>query len=172
MSQEPHDLTGLESALVALAPTPSRLDRDGLMFAAGRASVSRTWIKAACGLAGLSVALALVLIWRPTRVVERTVVVRDTGPPAASTAPRAPVSTASEPTELISSDDPKSGPYRNPFLEMRRQLLNRGDLAEPGHPAGVFAAPPRQPLEKDLDLPPGSLRGVVPGRRSSSLGPW
>src|SRR5262249_38547925 len=109
MSQEPHDLTGLESALVALAPTPSRLDRDGLMFAAGRASVSRTWIKAACGLAGLSVALALVHIWRPTRVVERTVVVRDTGPPAASTAPRAPVSAESEPTELISSDDPESG---------------------------------------------------------------
>jgi hypothetical protein len=80
-----HDprLTQIELALAGLAPSPPRLDRDTLMYEAGRASARREsagrrgWLTAAAiGLVALGQG-ALLARRPPERVVERLVVVRE-----------------------------------------------------------------------------------------------
>jgi len=70
------DLTNIEAALARLRPATGTLQRDELLFAAGRASTQpalRFWR----GLAGLAttlaVSLAVVWCWRPVRMVERVI---------------------------------------------------------------------------------------------------
>jgi hypothetical protein len=100
MSQESFDpeLTDIESALGQLAPVPSRLDRDKLMFEAGaalaRPARQRGWVwpSIAATLAVVLASESLVLAVRPgPRVIERVVVVRESAPdgstsPASDTA--------------------------------------------------------------------------------------
>ena len=170
MSTEPNDLTAIESALRDLTPAASRLDRDGLMYAAGRDSrLSRLPLATACACAGLAAGMAVILLVRPPRIEERVTVVHV--PVVVPDKPETAVEGKSVAAEWISYGEPDAGPSDNPLLEMRRQLLKRGDLA-PLAPLGkTGTAPPARPLEKDLDLPPGSLDGVEPGRRSFTLGP-
>ena len=106
-----HDprLTEIESALAGLAPSPPRLDRDALMYAAGRASARResagrrAWMAAAAfGLVALGEG-ALLARRPPERVVERLVVVRE---PAKSEPVVTPASTSPnrpDPPEIGSS---------------------------------------------------------------------
>jgi hypothetical protein len=79
MSTEPDDLKHFTRALAGVPPHQGLLDRDALLFAAGRASGRRSamWPATAAGLAILSGALAVALMIRsPTIVeVERTVYV-------------------------------------------------------------------------------------------------
>jgi hypothetical protein len=93
MSQVPSDpeLKAIESALGALAPAPSRLDRDRLMYRAGALSRPGTtrrgwaWPSIAALLALVVLGESLLLAARPrARVVERIVVVREPAPPAPS----------------------------------------------------------------------------------------
>lgn len=90
MSQRPVPpdpaLSEWESALRGLAPAPSRLDRDALMYRAGRGdrgpAVGRNFWPLAAGVLAL-VALgegALLAGRPPTRVVERLVVIREPAP--------------------------------------------------------------------------------------------
>jgi hypothetical protein len=76
------EMTDIESALRALAPVPSRLDRDRLMFEAGRLARGRTgrerwlWPSVAATLALVVAGESVVLASRPApRVVERLVVI-------------------------------------------------------------------------------------------------
>src|SRR6516225_6587980 len=87
MPEPPHDpplndpaLEALAGALRGLAPRPAEIDRDRLMFHAGRASAPRGWAwpLATAASAAAAVALALLLWARPEpppRIVERVVYV-------------------------------------------------------------------------------------------------
>jgi hypothetical protein len=75
MSESPdQELTRLQAALQALVPRPANLDRDRVMYEAGRASVRspRYWPLAALGASAVAACLVAVLVLRspPSRVVE------------------------------------------------------------------------------------------------------
>jgi hypothetical protein len=72
MSAPPDDLSQFADCLAAVPPDPGRLDRDALLFAAGRASARRGafWPAAAAALALLSAGLATTLLLRPPERVE------------------------------------------------------------------------------------------------------
>ena len=78
----PSDLQALEAALASLAPRSAAIDRDRLMYEAGRASVSTVraaahggwaWPAAFSGMSALAASLFLALVLRPPAVVERLV---------------------------------------------------------------------------------------------------
>ena len=90
MSHVPSDpeVTAIESALRALVPSQSALDRDRLMFRAGQASArSRfltrwAWPSIAATLAIVAAGEGALLATRPEpRVVERLVIVREPASP-------------------------------------------------------------------------------------------
>lgn len=98
------DLIALENALKSLAPSRPQVDRDAIMFRAGRESArrGRRWMAAAASLAAVALGEAALLANRPApQVVERIVVVR-TAPPAPVLIPEkpheAPVATVHRPT--------------------------------------------------------------------------
>ncbi len=116
MSSEPREgpeLTEIEAALRALAPSPSRIHRDRLMFEAGAcwqpAALRRPWLwpSIAAGLAALVLGESAMLARRPApRVIERLVVVRqpsEPAPPPIRPAETAPVET--HPSRAESIDD-------------------------------------------------------------------
>ena len=84
------ELKTVESALGALKPSPSRIDRDRVMFLAGQAAARRrtagqwAWVAVAAGLGLVSLVEAGMLARRP-EVVERVVYVTrpDTSPETA-----------------------------------------------------------------------------------------
>jgi hypothetical protein len=71
---EEQELKKLESALSGLTPRPVHLDRDGLLFEAGRRSVGPSWIwpGAALGMTAVASLLLVALVSRPTpeRVIQ------------------------------------------------------------------------------------------------------
>ncbi|HJT31371.1 MAG TPA: hypothetical protein VJ783_04925 [Pirellulales bacterium] len=78
----PSDLQALEAALASLAPRPATIDRDRLMYEAGRASVSTVpaaphgrwaWPAAFSAMSAIAASLFLALVLRPPVVVERVV---------------------------------------------------------------------------------------------------
>ena len=88
------DLTAIEAALGSLAPSKSRINRDRLMFEAGRASVRpstagrRGWVAVAASLALVASGEGVMLARRPApEVVERIVVVREPAIPPALAVP-------------------------------------------------------------------------------------
>ena len=80
----PPQLQSLEAALAALVPRAERLDRDRLMFEAGRESVLKSasrgrwaWPALSTAMTALAGARLVLLVHRPEpRVVERIVYVR------------------------------------------------------------------------------------------------
>ncbi len=122
-------------------PDASGLDRDALLFAAGRASVrpNRGWKTLATLLASTQ-ALSLVILWlHPT-------------PPAASSAMR--VATVPEPRASL---DPRtSGAWANSGLwSTRRSLLESGTQDRPsGDVTFIDSDPPLRPFGP---LPPSLL---------------
>jgi hypothetical protein len=91
------DLTTLATALAALRPLPDRLNRDPVMFEAGRQSVSRrswAWATATGVLSAACLVLSGVLLFRsPPDPVIRIVYVPEAPPVAASNRPPALAST-------------------------------------------------------------------------------
>jgi hypothetical protein len=75
-------LSGLEGALQALVPRPAALDRDAVVFRAGRASVRRwPWACATAGSTAAAAALGVLLLARPVVPVERVVYLPAPAPP-------------------------------------------------------------------------------------------
>jgi hypothetical protein len=108
----PEGLSAVESALRGLAPHAGALDRDELLFRAGRASAPRRWpwVLAAAASAATAGALAVLLALRPEPpVVER-------------------VRYVERPAEEPSSVPPEARQPRPPLphLEMQDKILTRG----------------------------------------------
>ena len=142
MSHVPSDpeVTAIESALRALVPSRSELDRDRLMFRAGQVSArSRlltrwAWPSIAATLAIVAAGEGVLLATRPEpRVVERLVIVREPAPPPA--AQPEPVVILRENPPNPSPDSESSWPMASDALRLRRQVLRFGldGLPEPPH---------------------------------------
>lgn len=135
-------LNEVAAALAGLRPSPPALDRDRLLFNAGRASASRPWLwrVATAASTTLAVVLAAVLILRPApAAVEHVVYVRvepPTPPPKADPAPPA-VAVESEPAVSPPLYSWPSTPYTR--LEDRVLRWGLDGLAEP---TPTEAAPP------------------------------
>jgi hypothetical protein len=152
------DLNATEASLAALVPIPAALDRDRLMFQAGRAAPAGFhwgWPAATGILAAVAAALALVMILRPP-VVTETVVVRSPvesapAPPPSKTAPE-----LSEGPEIVALAPP-AGQAESlapaGYLRLQEQILHWGLDALP---SGPLTAPAEAPLTlgKLLDQSP------------------
>lgn len=160
------DLTATEAALAALTPVPAALDRDRLMFQAGRAArgtASWAWPAATGVLTALAAALALVMVLRPPVVTETVVIhVPVEVPPAPAPpkpAPETPVESSpatSRPAEVATSSPISPG-----YLRLQEQILRWGLDALP---AGRPTAPAAPPITVE------QLLGESP--RPSQPSPW
>ena len=123
-------------ALAALAPRPPALDRDRLLYNAGRASAPRPWLwrLTAAVSTTLAAVLGALVIFRPAPTpVEHIVYVRvePPAPPKVDTPPPA------APAESAPLAPPYSWPS-TPYSRLEDRVLRWGldGLAEPPPPAG------------------------------------
>jgi hypothetical protein len=136
-------LNDVAAALAALAPQPPALDRDRLLFKAGRASAPRPWFWriTAATTTSCAVVLAAVLIFRPIPApTDRVVYVQVAVQPPQPEPPKQEIKT---PTVTVESEPPEpaySWPT-TPYTRLEDRLLRWGldGLDEPSLPS---AAPP------------------------------
>lgn len=134
----------LESALRSLRPARAAIDRDRLMFQAGRASArrgGRVWLGATMALAA---ALGVSLVVRPgPREVVRIVRVEAEAPKPEVTPARS----------FIAARAIRAGRLgRGEYLRLREEVLAKGLDALP-QPETTAAPEPREDLEKLLGIP-------------------
>ena len=146
MSQEPvppdPELTAIASALGSLSPAKSRVDRDRLMYEAGRASARPGvlarggWPAVAAAFAALALGEAAVLARRPeSRIVERLVYV---APPAPAPSAPNPDDTAVEAAPAPVWGDPfigSTGLAGTDYQRLLDQMLRFGLDALPDSPS-------------------------------------
>jgi hypothetical protein len=140
------EMNDLEASLAGLSPSPAALDRDRLMFQAGRASVGVRWLWPACtGAAVLTAAaLALVLVLRPAPILiveQRVVSVRQETPP--------PVPPHSDPPPEPWLETSAPLPQTD-YLRRRQEVLRWGVDMLPPLPPGESSSSPT--------LTPGAIR--------------
>jgi hypothetical protein len=130
------EMTEFEQSLAALSPSRGRLDRDRLMFEAGRRSAiaprraTWAWPAVAASLAAVVLGQTFALTRRPEpRIVERVVVVYE--PADVSAQPVAPVVVLSR-NPAPEADRPDES-AESPYLRLRRQIERFGldGLPEP-----------------------------------------
>jgi len=135
-------LNEVAAALAALVPRPAALDRDRLLFRAGRASAPRPWFWRLSAAASTiaAVILAAILLVRPAPMpIERVIHVQVTSAPI----PAPPMEVAVTPPAPLESE-PQEPAYSwptTPYTRLEDRLLRWGldGLAEPSPPP---AAPP------------------------------
>lgn len=158
------DLAALTAALGGLAPARPALDRDRLLYEAGRRSARRrpwTW-PAAAGLfavlsAGLGVRLATLPVPQP-QVVYVSRPAAPEQPPVASTE-TPPDSRA----DMLAAGPRSAGGY----LGLRDLVVRFGADGLPAAASGPVAAP--RPVEQLLGLPPGTLDDALKSRWQHQL---
>jgi len=143
MSEQTHDpeLAGFERTLKSLSPAPAAMDRDVLMFQAGRASARRNgwrWPVATAVLASTAIVFALLWQQRPAVViVDRPVpqiVERIVYKPAPEREP--------EPFTAV-GNSPEPGPVvQTGYVRLRNDVLRWGMDALPHLPTAAAATPP------------------------------
>lgn len=158
-----NDLSALEAALASLTPRADRLDRDRLMFLAGRASAApppsprlRTWQAAFAAMSAVAASLLVALVVQPgPQVVERIV------PFALESSSARPVAANREPAPLpdeplpvhVASGDNGSEPARawpwSPVLAGRSDWRRR-ELASAGWTPADFATLPEHGMENGM----------------------
>ena len=144
MPERPHEspLTDVERALLTLAPAPPALDRDRLLFEAGRRSAPgrRLWPCATAALALLAAGLGAAMVLRPAPPPIVRIIPMDRPVPPPPTAPASP-----EPA------DESPAPAGPGYFQLQEQLLTRGldGLPEPPPPPAV----PPEALEHLLGTP-------------------
>jgi hypothetical protein len=164
MSEEAFDadLKAFETLLRSLPPSAGRLNRDRLMYQAGRLSARRRgWAlpAATTALAAAVILLSGLLLRRPPAPAVEHVVIRTVTREVAATAPQpvSPPSPAAEPREAAT--EPSEGDERAPLppeaLRLRDLVLSRGLDALPKSPPFV----PAEPAAGD-DLFPGRTPGA------------
>ncbi len=161
-------LNEVAAALAGLRPNPPALDRDRLLFNAGRVSVSRPWLwrLTAAASTTLAAVLAAVLLLRPAPpAVERVVYVRVEPPTPPKTDPAPPaVPVESEPAVPPPLYSSPSTPYTR--LEDRVLRWGLDGLAEP------TPAPPSPPETLDsLGVKVFPWREVTTGSAASVFYP-
>jgi hypothetical protein len=134
-TQEPlkPELLKLESALASLAPRPAALDRDWVMFLAGRAAARETgrrrgaWLWPCATAASLLLALGLGLRgqW--------------------------PIGPSQEEAEVAAAASSSERPGPNSYFKLRELVLTRGvdDLPDPTASSGRRDAQPLRPLDRN-----------------------
>jgi hypothetical protein len=169
-------LTAFEADLGALSPAPHRLDRDRLMYLAGRSSalgrrataIRRAWPAIAAGLALVSLGEAALLVTRADpepRVVERVVYLPAPAPSPSPIGP--PEALASTAAEEPADPDPVVILHRSPPPDDRRGVadakgpigLSPAWLRRHDYRLGIDALPDPPPLPLAL----GPI-GESPGR--------
>jgi hypothetical protein len=144
MSEDP--LKALASVLRGLAPSAEPLDRDALLYEAGRASAPPLrwpWVAATAASALLAVSLGVALWAKPIRVVER--VVHRQPPEAVVPGDAAAVEM------LPAPEQPPAAPYASPWepeptpYEQARDNVLRWGLD------GLPPAPPARPQTLKTD---------------------
>jgi len=147
---EPIDpgLNEVAAALGALRPNPPALDRDRLLFRAGRASAPRPWpwqLTAAVS-ATAAALLAALLVFRPAPTpVERVVVVHDLAP-----APPKPEETPAPPAAVEAAPPTYSWP-NTPYRRLEDNVLRWGlDGVPQPPPSAEGPADTRDSLLKSL----------------------
>jgi hypothetical protein len=131
-------LNALAGALRGLAPRPAGLDRDRLMFRAGRASAPRGWAWPLAATASTAAAVALgVLLWaRPEpRTVERVVYV-----PAERSQPAPGEPSLSPGADGTTPRGPGPGDWSR-YLQLQERLMRWGLEGLP--------VPPDPPLDRE-----------------------
>jgi hypothetical protein len=164
MSDQARDagLSALESKLTSLTPQPSALDRDYVLYHAGRASVRPGWFwQAATGFLVVVVAcLSLALLYRP---IQRSdpLVVQDVPPippqpvpPTPSTLIPSPRVTEADPTYRVAQAERERSQAEN--LRQRDQVLRFGIESLPQSRPSA-AAEGSVPLDPLVGLPASSL---------------
>jgi len=143
MSEDP--LNRLESALRGLTPSADPLDRDALLYEAGRAyEAARAavppprwpWPLAAAVSAMLAVTFGIVLLTGPSRMVERVVYVQ---PPAPAPVPAPPADTPAPPEQPPAASsaspwEPEPTPYEQACDNVLRWGLDGLPPAPPARP--------------------------------------
>lgn len=142
MSHTPAHLTNLESALAGLAPSEARINRDRLLYEAGKLAAPRSlrWPIATSMFALLSLGLGLQLFLQPSPRTMQVVYV----------AAPAPHHESGSPFAVMESNDTKWGNAFRPsagYLSRRDQVLHFGADALPAAPSS-----PGAPLEPTQEL--------------------
>lgn len=156
MSKETPDsrLGELETALARLTPSGGGLDRDALLFRAGKASARQRrwpWQAATGALALLAASLGAVLVLRPQpeRVREIVVVHVPVQAPVADQPPESPRDPRPGPSAVF--EEPTSAP--TDYLRLRQQVVRWGpDVLPHTPPLQVSYEAPT--IEDLLGLPP------------------
>jgi hypothetical protein len=132
------ELAALEEQLRQLAPCESNVDRDTLLYQAGRASVRRRWLwpVATMGSMLTACALAMVLVLRPAPVVERIVHV-PVPVPVNDTPPDSPIVVSEEPPVVYPVVQEDLSPRHRLQEHLLRWGLDGLEPAPPGSPTPV-----------------------------------
>ena len=136
-------LNDVAAALTALAPRPPALDRDRILFDAGRASAPRPWFwrMTAATTTSCAIVLAAVLIFRPIPVpVDRVVYVQVAVQPSQLAPPKEDPIPSPAPAESEPPEPAYSWPT-TPYTRLEDRLLRWG-LDGLGEPSPPPAAPP------------------------------
>ncbi len=138
------DLEAIETALASLQPAPSGVDRDRLMYLAGRAATGggspdarrprAGWLWPCSTAASLLVAVTFAAMWLGRGEPEVRIVYRDR--------PVAVPEASEQPGEVV--DDVEDGParesWRSDYLRLRRLVMSEGVEAMPPTSSGAPAA--------------------------------
>jgi len=138
-------LTPFEQALAALQPLPGALDRDRLMFEAGRSTVPRggwMWPYATAALVLICTALGgMMLLQRSSRIVERIVYIPLSPGESQSVATNPPQTVPSD-EAMVARASQEDWPPQPGYLSVRQQVLRWGADALPIPPVSSAAEPP------------------------------
>ncbi|HUT95692.1 MAG TPA: hypothetical protein VMY37_39925 [Thermoguttaceae bacterium] len=133
------DLTGVEAALSSLTPTPTGVDRDRVMYLAGRAAAGGSldlprrrawWLWPSATAASLLLAVTFAAMWHARG--EPVVVYRDR--PVAAPQPAEQPRVATEEKQEVEGEvaiASPGAPWRTDYLQLRRLVTMRGIDALP-----------------------------------------
>jgi hypothetical protein len=153
----PDETDGLKEfgkALTQLMPAPSRIDRDGLLYAAGRLDgmrSKRTWQAASLAAVSAAILLAAWIIIRGPRVEDRIVVVNVPAPTTPTD--KSPSEDATTPFVSPAAENFAVDRSSREQLEARWRVMRFGPESLPDHAGQVSAdVPPAQVAEEDRGI--------------------
>jgi len=162
----PPELAQIEGAFSSLNPAATGISRDRLLFEAGRADASRMfwlWRGAAVGFAGLSLVLAVLVVFpidRHPTIVERERIVEVRVPvPALPEPPRPSSAPVSDPVRETVQKEPALSPEAVHMFQIRRDVMRWGpDVLPESRPVEKLSSDESaRELGRWLELPPGVL---------------